>query len=171
MSVEIEKEFIEACGIYSDALFRYAFFKTRDRETSKDLVQDTFTKTWDYLRKGNNIDNLKAFFYKTLSNLIIDFYRKNKPEPLESIIEAGMEPGFDGETQITDKIDIGLALKLLDQIPREYKDVLVLRYVEELSIKEIANMQNESENTITVRIHRGAKKVKQIFKDKTKGYE
>ncbi len=49
-----------------------AFFKVNNRAISKDLVQDTFIKTWIYLVKGGKIDIMKAFLYHVLNNLIVD---------------------------------------------------------------------------------------------------
>ena len=169
MEADIEKEFIEACEVHSDALFRYCFFKISDREIAKDLVQETFMKTWNYLTKGEKIGNLRAFFYRTLSNLIIDEYRKKKAVSLDNLQEkTGFDQGFDEEEILEDKIDAEKALLLLHQIGEDYKDIIVMRYVQELSIKEIAEIINESENTVSVKIHRGLKKVKEIFKDKKK---
>ncbi len=164
MKAPIEKEFIEACEMHSDALFRYCFFKISDRELAKDLVQETFMKTWNYLAKGEQVDNIRAFFYKILSNLIIDEYRKKKPLSLDTLTE---EKGFDEKEILENNIDAQKALLLLNDIGDMYKDMIMMRYVEELSLKEIAEITGESENTIAVKIHRGLKKVKELFKEKT----
>ena len=167
MRADIEKEFIEACEVHSDALFRYCFFKISDREIAKDLVQETFMKTWNYLAKGEKIGNIRAFFYKILSNLIIDEYRKKKAVSLDNLQEKiGFDLGFNEEETLEDKIDAEKALLSLNQIGESYRDIIVMRYIQELSIKEIAEIINESENTVSVKIHRGLKKVREIFKNK-----
>src|SRR3989338_5539027 len=118
----MEEKFIRACEEHSDALFRYCYFKIRDREIAKDLVQETFMRTWNYMQKGVEIENLRAFFYRTLGNAIIDEYRKKKPISLDWLAEEGFDPGEDYRKSIADKLDGERAMALLNQIPPKYKD-------------------------------------------------
>jgi RNA polymerase sigma-70 factor (ECF subfamily) len=167
MEPDTEKEFIQACETHSDALFRYCYFKISDREIAKDLVQETFLKTWNYLVKGEKIDNIRAFFYKILGNLIIDDYRKKKAVSLDELASTThFDPGFDEEEMLENKLDAEFTLKLLDEIPEMYKDVIIMRYVEDLSLTEISGITKESENTVAVKIHRGLKKLKELWKAK-----
>lgn len=162
-----QEQFLKAYDEHADALFRYCFFKVSNRETAKDLFQETFAKTWAYLQKGGQIDNMKSFLYRTLGNLVIDEYRKKKNVSLDALAETGFDYGTDPSASIANQIDGAAALKLLDRIPDDYRDVLFMRYVQELSIKEIAEITDVSENTISVRIHRGLEKVKKIFSDES----
>jgi len=169
MNPKIENEYIDACETHSDALFRYCYFKVSDRDISKDLVQETYMKTWEYLARGEKIDNIRAFFYKILNNLIIDHYRKKKSVSLDMLSEENhfeQASSHDEVRSMEDKIDGEKALMLLYKIPELYKDVIVLRFVEDLSIKEIADIRGESENSIAVKIHRGLKKIKEVLKEK-----
>ena len=167
MEVDIEQKFIKACETYSDDLFRYSYFKTSDIEVAQDLVQDTFMKSWDQIVKGNDLENIKAFFYKVLNNLIIDYYRKKKSASLESLSEdTNFEPSFSESTE--DRIDTEKSLLVLDEIGDSYKDVILMRYIQELSLKEISEITGEAPNTIAVKIHRGLKKAKEILRDKMK---
>jgi RNA polymerase sigma-70 factor (ECF subfamily) len=70
------------------------------------------------------------------------------------------------ETAI-DRFDGKRALAALEQLPDLYKEVLILRYVESLSPKEIAQSIGESENAVSVRIHRGLKKLQAILTPNT----
>jgi len=67
-----EKQFIDAYDKYSEAIFRHCYYRVFDRERAKDFVQETFCKTWKYIVDGNDIENIRAFLYKTANNLIID---------------------------------------------------------------------------------------------------
>ena len=73
-----EARFLKAFEDYSDALFRHASLRISNRERAVDLVHDTFTKVWSYLRDGYEIESFRPFLYKVLNNLIIDEYRKRK---------------------------------------------------------------------------------------------
>jgi RNA polymerase sigma-70 factor (ECF subfamily) len=158
-----KEEFLEAYNQYADAIFRYCFYKTSNREKALDLVQDTYVKAWNYLKSGKKINNLKAFLYKTANNLIIDYFRKKKMTSLDQLTEAGFDPPFDKREEMFDKLDGELALKAVDLIEPIYREVIIMRYVEELSIKEIAKKLKEKENNISVRLHRGMGKLKKVL--------
>ncbi len=61
---------------------------------AKDLVQETYMKTWNSMVKGEDIHNIRAFFYKILGNLVVDHYRKKKTLSLDRLSEVGFEPSF-----------------------------------------------------------------------------
>jgi len=159
-----EERFLEAFDEYSDALFRHAFLRISDRERAIDLVHDTYTKVWSYVRSGHQIDSFRPFLYKVLNNLIIDEYRKRKEASLDALFEQeGVDEGsFEDLSESTAEslaatIDGKKAFDLLETLPNEYREVIVLRFVDELGPKEISQLIEESENTVSVRIHRGLK--------------
>jgi RNA polymerase sigma-70 factor (ECF subfamily) len=169
MAGDTKDNFIRAYEANVDALYRYAVFNVGDKEAAKDLVQSTFTKTWDFIAKGGKVENIRAFLYKTLKNLIIDYYRAKRPVSLDSMAEEDdFDPPAPAEVSIEEHSEALLAFKLLDQIPAEHKEVIVMRTVQELTFKEIAHATGESENTVAVRYHRGMKKVKELFNKKHK---
>ena len=94
-----EQKFLEAYEAYADDLFRHAYFRVHDRERAKDLVQETFTKTWMTLSEGATIDNLRAFFYRVLTNAIIDESRKKKAVSLDTLLEEGFAPRDEDATE------------------------------------------------------------------------
>ena len=160
-----EKEFWEAYEAYADALFKHCYFRMYDRELAKDLVQEAFTRTWSYLAEGKEIDNTRAFLYRVLHNLIVDEARRKKPIPLDSVEESASWlaqptnlPEIVGNTLAGEKV-----MKLLDRLDGKYQEVIVMNFVDGLSPKEISVIIGESENVVSVRIHRGLKKVKELL--------
>src|SRR5437763_398183 len=91
-ALAVEAEFLAAFDEHSDALFRHCFVRVRDREAAKDIVQETFTKTWDYLAKGKKVDHLRAFLYRVANNLIVDASRRKRSTSLDHMME---EDGFE----------------------------------------------------------------------------
>lgn len=158
---QLEKAYAE----HADALFRFCLFKLNDREQAKDMLQETFVRAWQYLCKNETVDNFKAFLYKIMSNLVIDEYRRRKPvDSLETMHEDdGFDPPFDDTDRWFDMIDGTEALVLLNKVPAPYGEAVFMRYVEELSLKEIAEITGERENTIAVHIHRGLEKLKDLY--------
>ncbi len=167
MDLKAEKQFLEAYKKHTDALFRYCYFKTLNRDEAKDLLQDTFVKTWEYIRNGGEILNIKAFFYRTAHNLVIDLYRKKKTLSLDELYEGGFDIGAKETVKdLENQIDGARALKMLDQIPEAYREVIFMQYVDELSVTEISEILGESPNNISVKIHRGLEKMKKLYQNK-----
>lgn len=159
-----EARFLEAFDEYGDALFRHAYLRLSDRELAIDVVHDTYAKVWSYVRSGHVVETFRPFLYKVLNNLIIDEYRKRKEASLDSILEQdGLDEGSFPELSestvesLAATIDGRQAFVLLGQLPDEYREVIVLRFIDELGPKEIAELIEETENTVSVRLHRGLK--------------
>ncbi len=170
-----EERFLKAFEEYSDALFRHAFLRISDRERAVDVVHDTFTKVWTYVRNGHEIDQFRPFLYKVLNNLIIDEYRKAKEASLDALMEIdGIDEGtFDELSENTVEslaatLDGKKAFEMLEEMPDTYKEVIILKFVDGLGPKEIAVLLEESENVVSVRIHRGLKVLRQMIEQKEK---
>ncbi len=155
--------FMNAYEDFSDAIYRHCYFRISDHDKALDLMQETFKKTWQYVSNGNKVKDMKSFLYKTATNLIIDQYRKKKELSLDMLQEGGFEPSE--EPQITFVADRQNILKLLDNLDDKYKEVIVLRYIDDMTPKEIAKAINETENVVSVRIHRGIKRINELVKN------
>lgn len=164
ISKEKEVEFIASFESFSDALFRHSFFRVSQREIALDLVQDTFTKTWNHIVRGGDIQNMKSFLYQVMNNLIIDYYRKHKSSSLDILIEDGFDPSEEGGVAIIQNAEIENIKKSLSGLSEKDQEVIVMRYIDGLSLKEISDIIKESENVVSVRIHRATEKLKSIIK-------
>ena len=170
-----EERFLKAFEEYGDALFRHAFLRISDREKAIDVVHDTFTKVWTYVRNGHEIDQFRPFLYKVLNNLIIDTYRKAKETSLDALLEIdGVDEGsFDELSENTVEslaatIDGRKAFEMIAVLPDTYREVIILTFVDGLRPKEIAALLEESENVVSVRLHRGLKLLRQQIEQKEK---
>jgi RNA polymerase sigma-70 factor (ECF subfamily) len=169
-----EERFLKAFEEYSDALFRHAFLRISDKERAIDIVHDTYAKVWMYVKKGHEVESFRPFLYKVLNNLIIDEYRKTKESSLDALLAIdGVDEGsFDDLTSNTVEtlaatLDGKQAFLLIDELPDVYKEVLILRFVDELGPKEISNLIEESENVVSVRLHRALR----LLRDKMEAKE
>jgi len=162
-NTEIMEAFTKAYDELSDAIFRHCWFRIGDRERAKDLMQETFTKSWQYISRGEKVDNLKAFLYRVANNLIIDEYRKKKELSLDNLMVEGFEPGFDDRRKNEQEIDARFILGVVNRLDEKYREAVLMRYIDDLSPKEIAEVTGESENNISVRIHRGLSQLKEIL--------
>ncbi len=163
-----EARFLEAYDEYNDALFRHAKLRISNHERAIDLVHDTYTKVWAYVRQGYEIKTFRPFLYKVLNNLIIDEYRKKKNQSLDALLEQeGIDEGSFEELSessveaLAATLDGRKAFDLLDELPDTYREVIILRFVDGLGPKEMAELIEEKENVISVRIHRALKILRQ----------
>ncbi len=170
MNSEIQKKIFENhFKTFSEPIFRHCYFRTYDRNRAVELTQEVFMKTWDYIRDGKHIENMQAFLYKTANNLILnELTRKKKPESLEIMSEdQGFDPpsNEDIEAELDAQETKEDVLHKLKSIHPNYREVLYMKYIDGLSVKEISEILGESENNISVKIHRGLDKLKQIYKN------
>ncbi|MCR4328899.1 MAG: sigma-70 family RNA polymerase sigma factor [Patescibacteria group bacterium] len=148
---------------YEKGLNAHAFFKVSDRAMGRDLVQDTFTKTWMYLVKGGKIDLMKAFLYHVLNNLIVDQYRKRTATSLDVLLEKGFEPSAGDPGRLLNILDGKAGLLLMQRLPEKYRKVMRMRYTQDLSLKEMSLITGQTKNTLAVQLHRGLEKLKLLY--------
>ncbi len=165
-----QQAFLEAYEAYANALFRHCYFKTSNRELAKDIVQETFCRTWSYISEGRKVENMRAFLYRVAGNAIIDEMRKRKVSSLDALEEEGFTPvdehALDGKTFAEGQE----ALRVLQLVEEPYRTTISMRYVEGLSPREIAETLGETENVISVRLHRAVKKLRDAYEGKEKNH-
>lgn len=156
----LEQKFLEVYESSADGVFRFCFWRTFDREMARDLTQEAFTRTWLQLANGKEIGNIRAFVYKVARNLIIDQSRKKKEMSLEALMEVH-EPEF--RQRFGDLVDSKIVLEALEKLEDGYKEVLLMRYIEELKPAEIAEILNETPNAVSIRINRATKALREVL--------
>ena len=165
---EIEEKFLKVYDEYAPAILRHVYFRVNNKSVSEDLTSETFMKVWNYLAVGNEVKNLKGFLYKISDNLVIDYYREKSRREI-SLDDIKETPDWD-KTPLTaenvDKdIDINLVKKYLNELPNDYKQILIYHFIDDLSMKEIKEITGKSMTNIYVIIHRGLKMLKEKFKN------
>lgn len=153
--------------MYSDALYKHCFFRVYSSPKAEELVQDTFMRTWDYLRKGNRIDNLRAFLYRTLNNAIIDYSRKKREDSLENMLEQNpnLEPVNVRERSPEYQTLLNQVIDSLQELPEEARQLLTWRYVDDLEPREIADILQITPNNASVKLNRALQLLKQSYKE------
>ncbi|MFH1769902.1 MAG: RNA polymerase sigma factor [Parcubacteria group bacterium] len=165
MSID-QYEFIGIYDKYAPKIFTYCFFRVGSKEDAEDIASKVFLKTWDYLLSGKDVDNMQAFLYKTAGNLVIDYYRTSKRNKEISIEQFGVTLEIPEEATFVEAIDKEIALtevmKHIQCLPDNYREVILLRFMQDMSVPEIAEATGVSENNVSVRLHRAIEKLKQI---------
>ncbi len=148
---------------FNEGLNAHAFFKMHDRAISEDLVQNTFIKTWSYIIKGEKIDAMRAFLYHVLNRLIVDEYRKHKTTSLDALLQGGFEPSGGDFRRLFDILDGKAALLLIRRLPKACQKVMRMRYMQDLSLKEMSAIAGQSKNAVAVQAHRGFANLKLLY--------
>lgn len=162
--LDAKQMFSEAYEDFNDAIFRHCYFRISDRERAKELTQETFMRVWEYLDGHEEVENIRVLLYKIANNLVIDEYRRKKTTSLDAMQEQGFDPQATNEAPPFQNIEIKEVLLILKNLEPKYKDLFVMRYVDDLSIKEIAELTGEKENSVSVRIHRATNQIKEFIK-------
>jgi RNA polymerase sigma-70 factor (ECF subfamily) len=157
-----KKTFEKSYAEHADALFRFAISKVSNKEQAIDIVEDAFVKFWQTLQK-EKVDEPRALLYKITRNLIIDWYRKKKSIPVETFegertekhgeIFLDMFAGNLAGVEVS--LEARLVIEKIASLEPIYREAIYLRYVEELTPKEISDITGDPTNLISVRINRG----------------
>ena len=163
------KKFQKVYEEQSDAIFRYCLFRVSERETAIDIMQESFMRYWDSLSKREKIDNDKAFLFTIARNLVIDWYRKKKSVSLEAMNAKYGDDNddFDLSDGLTlNDLELSAEARTLigkiNLLQPTNRQVVYLRYVEDLGPKEIAQILKLSPNVVSVRINRGIEELKKL---------
>ena len=171
----MEQLFREAFERHSDELFRHAALRLSDRDRALELTQECFLRVWQYAKRGEEIREMRPFLFRTLRNLIIDEYRKAKSFSLDKLVEdnegrqiEALLPRDDTNTleAALNRFEKTRAVAAILELPDLYREVFTLRYIDDLTVSEIADLIEESENVVSVRLHRGLKKLRSILESK-----
>ncbi len=161
-----EQAFAEIYDQFAPKIYKFCYFRVSSREEAEDITTQVFTKAWDHIASGKEVTNVQGFLYRIASNLIIDFYRKNKDKREISIDDPISPIDVPDKVDFTETIDRELLVeeiqKKLAELSDNYREVITYRYIQDLSIKEIAEIMQTSENNISVRLHRAVEKLKQL---------
>ena len=146
---------------YVDKIYRFIFIKVSSQEIAEDLCSETFLRGWQVFKEREDIENPPAFLYQIARNLIIDHYReKGKAK----IVSAEYTPIVDPREDLEEKANLSSDLEevrlSLANLKGDYQDVIIYRYLDELSVPEIAKILEKSEGTVRVTLHRALKTLK-----------
>ncbi|MDD5341314.1 MAG: RNA polymerase sigma factor [Patescibacteria group bacterium] len=160
--------FSKVYDLYLDRIYRFIFFKVANAEDAQDLSSEVFLKTWQYIADGKKVKNLNAFFYKTARNLIVDYYRRASKGTEISLEKEkdNLDERMGAATSSLEKIDVGLDIEDLEtklrELKDEYREVIVLRYIENLSIGEIAEIIEKKKGNVRVLLYRALNTLKEL---------
>jgi RNA polymerase sigma-70 factor, ECF subfamily len=166
-----EDAFAEIVKIYLNPIYNFVYRLAGDRGAAEDLAQETFVKAWKNLKHFDLEKSFRTWLFTIAKNTTYDWLKKKKEIPfsnfadeeggnwLENVADENILP--DG---ILERSDFEKEFeKILEKIPVRYRAILLLRYKEDFSLHEIAEILGEPYNTIKSRHQRGLEMLKKAF--------
>ena len=150
-------------------IYRFAFFKVGSVEEAEDIASQTFLKVWNYVRDGDTeIKSLQAFVYRVTRNLIVDFYRERAHTSFETLnLEDPKIPHMLRDETLDTRIelasDIAILYKTLKELKEEYREILILKYVDEFSTSEIADILQKNTGAVRTQLSRALEALREIL--------
>src|ERR1700722_12464631 len=159
---------------YQHRLLRYLLYLTSDREMSEDLFQEVWMRVLVRGAQFNGNARFDTWLFTIARNLVIDQRRKKTMSSLDELFEVGGEDDrpmsfevaddeptpFDRLSNLEDREQIAGGLMALDTL---YREVLVLRFHEELSLEEIAKVTRAPLSTVKSRLYRGLAAIRPVL--------
>ena len=159
----LRKIFSKIYDRYIEKIYRFIFFKVNSQEIAQDLTSETFLKTWETYKNGNQeIENIQAYLYKTARNLVIDFYREKGKVQIVSADNAFIaDPAPNLEEKARLSSDIEQIRQVLTNLKDDYQNVIIWHYLDDLPISEVAKLLDRSEEATRVLLHRALNSLRQ----------
>lgn len=150
--------------VYVEKIYRFVFFKVRSRFEAEDITQQVFLKTWQNIKtyKPQKGAGFSSWLYRIARNSVIDHYRTAKDHvDIENL---------KNDVQFTSVPDMGQGIDRIERFKKieeslviltdDERDVIVMKFIEELSNKEIGDVLDKNQGAIRVIQHRALKKLK-----------
>lgn len=150
---------------YIEKIYRFIFFKISHKQEAEDLTSEVFLKTWNYLTEDQAapVRTFGGLIYSIARNSVIDWYRKRaKASEYELAEEIADVAGVDMAEKININQETEQLLKLVKTLKQDYQEIILLKFIEGLSVSEIARILGKKNIAVRVTIHRAIKKLKEL---------
>ncbi len=160
-----------AVGIeYLDGLYSYALVLTRNRAEAEDLVQETYVRAIKAMGRLRTDSNMKGWLFTILRNIWFNQLRKwrNGPEMIGIEVGDGVsnsiaEPSKNSHDLYVSKLETELVRAAIQELPTQFREIILLREYEELSYQEIAGILECPVGTVMSRLGRARTKLRALL--------
>lgn len=157
-----EQLFMNEIYIHYKYFLNIARKLTMDEFDAENLLQDTFIRAYRFIDTYEPGSNSKAWVFRIMKNLFINFNRKKQAHPVYGIDSMVNEPHTNNEESTLKYFEI---VRIIESIKDDYRQVIILFHLEEFSLMEIANKLHWPLGTVKSRLHRARKEFRKIFEN------
>jgi RNA polymerase sigma-70 factor (ECF subfamily) len=155
----IKTKFNSLYNDYSN-LVRSVLYKICGRSEIDDLVQEAFIRIWKGLSDFENRSQSKTWVYRITINVAQDYFRKRKKNKFDIEFK---EQFISDDLESKKHVNKDLVLKALNELSLPHRLVIVMFHMQDLSLKEVAEVLKESEGTVKSRLHYARSEMKKYF--------
>lgn len=154
---------------YQYRLFRYLVYISGNRETAEDLFQETWVRVLDRGHQYDGRSKFETWLFSIARHLVIDLHRRKRPQSLEALTESGENPvqvpagGASALDLATAHEEQAGLLESLKRLPAILREVLLLRFQEDLKLEEIAVVLAVPVGTVKSRLYRGLEQLRGLI--------
>lgn len=154
---------IEELVVHLDAVYNLAMWLTRNPHDAEDMVQEAYLKAYKHRSALRGGQVMRPWLLAIVRNCCYDFLRKRQFDKKNSTFEEELhgfhEEKFTPETSLLQRARSELVRRAVAELPAEFREVLVLRDLEDLSYREIASIIGIPIGTVMSRLNRGRKRI------------
>ena len=150
---------------YIEPIYRFVAFKVTDKRDAEDLTHDVFLSAWQNIRKyASQGFPFSSWLYQVARNKVIDHYRTRKgTTSIDVLDEDVVKIANVVEYAVEKTLDLEFLQKAIRQLKDEHQNVLIMKFIEDLSNAEVAAALGKSEGAIRLIQHRAINQLKEIL--------
>jgi RNA polymerase sigma-70 factor (ECF subfamily) len=170
----LRERFEREALVHTEALYRAALRMTKNESDAQDLVQETFLRAYRNFESFEEGTNCRAWLFRIMTNTFINAYRSKQKEaasiPYDDVDDNFLYSQLAGSTETGDperdffaKVIDKDVVEAIDQLPPEFRMVVILAFYEGYAYQEIADILDIQVGTVKSRLHRGRKMLQKLL--------
>ena len=164
----LNEQFGQIYDQYIDKIYRFVYLKVSSQEVAEDVTSKVFIKGWEaFQSRRDTIKNPGAFLYQIASNAVVDHYREKGRSKVVSVDDSPeiADPGTNAQDMAILSADINVVKKSIQKLKKEYQDIIIWHYLDDMPIDNIAQLINKPAGTVRVILHRGLNELRDIIQE------
>jgi RNA polymerase sigma-70 factor, ECF subfamily len=148
-----QEAFAELYDVFIDPIYRYVYYRVNQADV-EDVVENIFLKIWENVRKYRRQKNTRfsSWIFRIAHNMVIDYYRSNKVHEYDeldlNLVDHNREHNPIRKTQ--DSLNQRDLKAALTKVKKQYRDILIYKFINEFSNKEISQILKKSEGSLRI---------------------
>ena len=162
----LNEQFGQIYDQYIDKIYRFVYLKVNSQEVAEDITSKVFLKGWEAFKSPKaEVKNQGAFLYQIARNAVVDHYREKGRTKVVSVDDSPeiADPGTNSQEKAILNADINVIKKGIQKLEKEYQDIIIWHYLEDMPIANIAELIGRPAGTIRVMLHRGLNDLRDII--------
>jgi RNA polymerase sigma-70 factor (ECF subfamily) len=150
-------------------IHRFVYFKIGNYEEANDITSMIFLKAWNHIQNNSLEDSktLRALLYKVARNTIIDYYRENKNKITTSLDDEDhkieiIDESRDPQEKLDEEANLELIKRKLPLLKDEYREVIIMKFINDLTLEEMADISGKTRGNIRVLLHRALNALREL---------